>query len=84
VADQTNDPGLAARAADSLTDAKYAVEHATDDVVRTSRRVKAALQSPEFPRTVVGILQDVTRIAPLAMLSVAFVAGAMLASRRRY
>jgi len=83
VPDQTNDPGMAARAADSLTDARYAVETATDEVLRTSRRVRAAVEGPGLPRAVLGFVQDITRIAPLAMLSVAFLAGAMLTSRQR-
>lgn len=81
--DMPNDPGFAARAADSLTDAKHAVDSATDEVVRTSRRFESALRRSEFPRSVLGLVADVTRVAPLGMLSVAFLAGVMFASRNR-
>jgi hypothetical protein len=74
---------VAERTADSFTDAQRAVEAAVEDVRETGRHVKRAIRSADRS-TGLDILRQVTRIAPVTMLLVAFVAGALLSSGRRY
>jgi len=81
--DESNEPGIAARAADGLTDAKRTVDAASEEVADVSRRIKAAINSPEFPKSILGLVEDITRAAPFAMLGIAFIAGAMFGAKRR-
>lgn len=76
-------PSVAERTADSFTDAQRVVEAAVGDVKQTGRHVKWAIRSADRS-TGVGILRQVTRIAPVTMLLVAFAAGALLFSGRRH
>jgi len=75
------DPSIAARAVDSFTDAKRAVDIATDEVVATSRKLARAVRRPT--RGVGGALENLTRTAPLPMLGVAFILGLLLSGGRR-
>lgn len=81
--DEPNEPSIAARAVDGLTDAKRTVDLASKEVVDVSRQIKAALNPPEFPKSILRLVADITRAAPFAMLGAAFIAGAMFAARRR-
>ncbi len=79
--DGSGQPNLAERAADSLTDARRAVEDATEDVADAGRRFKAAVDG-QTSRGLLRVIEDWTRAAPLPMLGAAFVAGVWIATRR--
>lgn len=76
-------PGFPERAADSLTDATRVVRTATDDVVAVGRHLKDAVDATRRPDGPLWMLEKLTRAAPLAMLGIAFIAGALFASGRQ-
>ena len=87
-------PGFPERAADSLTDASRVVRStaddavaivrsATDDVVAVGRHLKDAVDATRRPGGPLWMLEKLTRAAPLAMLGIAFIAGALFASGRQ-
>ncbi len=81
--DESSLPGFSERAVDSLTDARSAVNSASDEVADVGRHFKEAVEAAKQPRTVLARLEDLTRAAPLAMLSIAFIAGVMFVSKRQ-
>ena len=76
-------PGFPERAIDSLTDASRVVRSATDDVVEVGRHLKDAVDATRRPGGPLWMLEKLTRAAPLAMLGIAFIAGALFASSRQ-
>lgn len=81
--DEPGQPGFSEHAVDSLTDARRAVNSATEEVAEVGRHFKKAVESAKQPGTYLAMLEDLTRAAPLAMLGIAFIAGATFASRRQ-
>lgn len=81
--DEPVQPGMSARALDSLTDARRTVEVATDEVTDLGHHLGAVIERSRQPHGFLRLLEDMTRAAPLAMLGVAFVAGVLLRGGRR-
>jgi hypothetical protein len=72
------------RAVASLNEARRAVETAATDVRKFSRRLgRERSWQARSAAVVVDVLRTSVRAAPLTMMSLAFVAGAMLFSPRR-
>ncbi len=78
----TDNPNIAERATDTLTDVRQSVDAASDKAVEAGRRFAAAVRGVNS-KPILDIVEDFTRKAPLAMLGIAFIAGAMFAAGRR-
>jgi hypothetical protein len=77
----TDNP-IAEQAADTLKDVRQSVDAASDKAVEAGRRFAAAVRDVNS-RPILDSIEDFTRKAPLAMLGIAFIAGAMFAAGRR-
>lgn len=77
----TDNPNMAERASDTLTDVRQSVDVASDKAVEAGRRFAAAVRGANT-KPVLDTVEDFTRKAPLVMLGIAFIAGAMFAAGR--
>ena len=78
----TDNPNMAERASDTLTDVRQSVDAASDRAVEAGRRFAGAVEGANST-PVLNTIEDFTRKAPLAMLGIAFIVGAMFAAGRR-
>lgn len=78
----TDNPNMAERASDTLTDVRQSVDAASDKALEAGRRFASAVRSANT-RPILESVEDFTRKAPLVMLGIAFIAGAMFAAGRR-
>ncbi|MEH2514047.1 hypothetical protein V1291_005401 [Nitrobacteraceae bacterium AZCC 1564] len=78
----TDNPNIAERASDTLTDVRKSVDTASDKAVDAGRRFAAAVRDVNS-RPILASIEDFTRRAPLTMLGIAFIAGAIFAAGRR-
>jgi len=69
-------------AEDALNFAKCAVDTATAQVDEVSRHFSDAVEKARQPETYLELLKKATVAAPIGMLLTAFIAGAILGSRR--
>jgi ElaB/YqjD/DUF883 family membrane-anchored ribosome-binding protein len=77
-----DNPNIAERASDRLTDVRQSVDAASDKAVEAGRRFADAVRAANS-KPILDSIEDFTRKAPLAMLGIAFLAGAMFAAGRR-
>jgi hypothetical protein len=78
----TENPNIAERASDTLTDVRQSVDAASDKAIEAGRRFAAAVQTANTT-PILDSIENFTRKAPLAMLGIAFIAGVMFATGRR-
>ena len=78
----TDNPNIAERTSDTLTDVRQSVDAASDKAVEAGRRFATAVRGANT-KPILDSIEDVTRKAPLAMLGIAFIAGAIFAAGRR-
>lgn len=77
-----DNPNMAERASDTLSDVRRSVDVASDKALEAGRRFAGAVQGANA-KPVLDTIGDFTRKAPFAMLGIAFIAGAMFAAGRR-
>ena len=82
IPDTTSEPGLAARAIDTATDASRTMADLSAALRDTLIRLNEAIATARRPGTPLSTISAVTREAPLASLFVAFLFGVAVARRR--
>jgi len=75
-------PNISERASDTLTDVRQSVDAASDKALEAGRRFADAVRGVNT-KPILDTIEDFTRKAPLTMLGIAFIAGAMFAAGRR-
>ena len=78
-----NDPCFIAKAADTVSDVRTAIDSASDEVSEIGGRLRSAWDHSRGVQSSIDFLETATRAAPLAALGVAFVLGVMFAAGRR-
>jgi hypothetical protein len=82
IPDTTSEPGLAARAIDTATDASRTMADLCAALGDALIRLNEAIATARRPGTPLSTISAVTREAPLASLFVAFLFGVAVARRR--
>jgi urease accessory protein UreF len=77
-----DNPNVAERASDRLMDVRQSVDEASEKAVEAGRRFAEAVRAAHS-KPILDSIEDFTRKAPLAMIAIAFLAGAMFAAGRR-
>jgi hypothetical protein len=83
VSDDNPTPPFIYEGLDPVPEPKSAIAEVSDAVTGTIKRVRSTIEAARQPGMPLSILSNIAREAPLASLSIAFLAGIAVARRRR-